>query len=222
MLEECIKEISFEVMGQFHFTPDDYLDLMQAEVPDYEELQERVVTATEGRSVSRILELGTGTGETSRRVLARHKEARLTGIDESAGMLAAARATLPSERVDDLILRGIEEPLPGGPFDLVISALTVHHLDGPDKADLFARVARVLRPGGLFVMADVVEPEDPADAVTPLTPDYDMPDRVDDLLTWLGAAGFEATIEWSAKDLAVIRSEFPSRRRDPGVERMNT
>jgi tRNA (cmo5U34)-methyltransferase len=155
-------------------------------------------------------------------VLAWHKEARLTGIDESAGMLAAARATLPSERVDDLIVRGIEEPLPEGPFDLVISALTVHHLDGPDKADLFARVARVLRPGGLFVMADVVEPEDPADAVTPLTPDYDMPDRVDDLLTWLGAAGFEATIEWSAKDLAVIRSEFPSRRRDPGVERMNT
>ena len=55
-------------MGQFHFTPDDYLDLMHSEVPAYEELQDRAATAAEGLEVERILELGTGTGETARRV----------------------------------------------------------------------------------------------------------------------------------------------------------
>ena len=58
----------------------------------------------------------------------------------------------------------IEEPLPDGPFDLVASALCVHHLHDADKRELFGRVARVLAPGGLFVLGDVVVPVDPAAA----------------------------------------------------------
>ena len=98
--------------------------------------------------------------------------------------------------------------MPAGPFDLAISALTIHHLDGPGKADLFRRVAGALRPGSVFVMADVVVPDDPADAVTPLTPEYDLPDRTDDLLGWLRDAGFEPVLRWAYKDLAIIRSEL--------------
>lgn len=192
-------------MGRFHFTPDDYLDLM-SELPAYEELQDRVAAQTEGLSVARVLELGTGTGETSRRVLAHHPDARLVGVDESAQMMSVARDVLPAPAIEGLIVQGIEDPLPDGPFDLVISALTIHHLNGPGKADLFERVARVMRPGALFVMGDVIVPENPADAVTPLTPEYDMPDRREDLLDWLAAAGFEAGVTWTFKDLVVIRS----------------
>ena len=86
----------------------------------------------------------------------------------------------------------LEDPLPAGPFDLVFSVLAVHHLDGPAKADLFRRVAAVLEPGGRFVLADVVVPDDPADAVTPLSPGYDLPSRADEQLAWLREAGFEA------------------------------
>jgi tRNA (cmo5U34)-methyltransferase len=192
-------------MGQYHFTPDDYLELM-SELPAYEELQDRVASLTEGLSVSRILELGTGTGETSRRVLPHHPDARLVGIDESAGMMAVARKVLPAESIEGFIVQGIEDALPDGPFDLVISALTIHHLDGPGKADLFERVARVMEPGAVFVMGDVVVPEDPTDAVTPLTPEYDMPDRTEDLVAWLNEAGFDAGVAWTFKDLVVVRS----------------
>jgi SAM-dependent methyltransferase len=62
----------------------------------------------------------------------------------------------------------LEDPLPEGTFDLVVAALAVHHLDGAGKADLFARVAARLRPGGRFVLGDVVVREDPADVVTPI------------------------------------------------------
>jgi tRNA (cmo5U34)-methyltransferase len=58
-------------MGQFHFHPDDYLELMLAEMPGYWRLQDAAAAAT-GGGARRILELGTGTGETARRVLARH------------------------------------------------------------------------------------------------------------------------------------------------------
>ena len=76
-------------------------------------------------------------------------------------MLAVAVSQLPAEGVALRVGR-IEEPLPEGSFDLVTSALCVHHLDGAGKADLFRRVHAALDPGGLFVLGDVVVPEDPA------------------------------------------------------------
>jgi tRNA (cmo5U34)-methyltransferase len=193
-------------MGQFHFHPDGYLDLMTSEVPDYFRLQDEAAAAT-GAGGSRLLELGTGTGETALRVLSRHPGATVVGIDASADMLAVARERLPGA---DLRVARLQDPLPPGPFDLVFSVLAIHHLDGPGKADLFRRVAAVLAPGGRFVLGDVVVPEDPADAVTPLSPDYDLPSRVDEQLGWLRAAGFDPSVVWTERDLAVIAAVAPT------------
>lgn len=197
-------------MGQFHFDPEGYLDRIRDEVPAYDELQERVAAATIGVEARRVLDLGVGTGETARRVLALHAEARLTGIDSSARMLERARATLPAGRVDELAVSRLEEPLPRGPFDLVVSSLAVHHLDGSGKVDLFRRVAGALRPGGRFVLGDVVVPDRPGDAVTPLTPGFDLPDRPEDQLAWLDAAGLASSVVWRDRDLAVFAAERSS------------
>ena len=188
-------------MGQFHFDPDSYLALMAEEVPAYPRLQEEVAAATRGVAAERILELGTGTGETARRVLAAHPGATLVGIDASERMLAHARAAVPGA---DLRVAQLEDPLPPGPYDLVVSALAVHHLDGPGKAGLFGRVAAVLRPGGRLVLGDVVVPEDPADVVTPIDGVHDTPSRVDEQLRWLEDAGLRARVAWASRDLAVF------------------
>jgi tRNA (cmo5U34)-methyltransferase len=192
-------------MGQFHFTPERYLDLMLSEMPGYLRLQDAAAAAT-GAGARRLLELGTGTGETARRVLPRHPSAQLVGLDASADMLAAARELLPDA---DLRVARLQAPLPPGPFDLVFSVLAVHHLDGPGKADLFRRIAAALAPGGRFVLGDVVVPDDPADATTPLSPDYDLPSGADEQRAWLGDAGLAATIVWSERDLAVIVATAP-------------
>jgi tRNA (cmo5U34)-methyltransferase len=198
-------------MSQFHFDPDSYRELMREEVPAYDHLQETVAAATEGIEVSRVLDLGTGTGVTLAAVLARHPAADAVGIDESAAMLQAARVhfgweSYGEDRVE-LRVADLADPLPAGPFDLVVSALAVHHLDGPGKADLFRRVAAVVGPPGRFVLGDVVVPEDPADAVTPLSDDYDRPSSVADQLRWLDEAGFDAAVVWSEHDLAVLRAD---------------
>src|SRR4051794_31597611 len=112
---------------------------MHAELPRYDELQEQTAGATREVDARRVLELGTGTGETARRVLAAHPQARLVGLDESPPMLEQARATLDPERVEELRVGRLQEPLPAGPFDLVVSTLAVHHLDGAGKRDLFRR-----------------------------------------------------------------------------------
>ena len=192
-------------MGQFHWQPEEYLALMRAEVPAYDQLQDAAAAAT-GAGAARILELGTGTGETARRVLELHPDARLVGLDASAEMLERARAALPADRVE-LVVGDLAGPLPDGAFDVVVSALCVHHLDGPGKEDLFRRVAGVLAPGGRLVVADVVVPEDPADAVTPLDPAHDRPSTALDQLRWLAAAGLRPRLHWARGDLAVLVAE---------------
>jgi tRNA (cmo5U34)-methyltransferase len=192
--------------GQFHFNPATYLERIREEVPGYDELQDAVAEATAGVHAQRVLELGVGTGETSRRVLDVHPEAELVGIDESAEMLAAASADVAA----DLRVSRLEDPLPEGNFDLVVSALAVHHLDGAGKADLFGRIAEKLRPGGRFVLGDVVVPDDPADVVTPINGVYDQPSTIDDQIRWIAAAGLDAEVVWARRDLAVIVADSPS------------
>jgi tRNA (cmo5U34)-methyltransferase len=189
-------------MAQFHWDPGSYLALMNEEVPDYERLQDETAAAT-GAGPARLLELGTGTGETARRVLTIHPGAVLVGLDASREMLDQARLVLPADRVE-LRQRRLEDPLPGGPFDTVFSALAVHHLDSPGKADLFRRVAAVLSPRGRFVLGDVVVPEDPSDVVTPIDGEYDKPSTVADQLRWLEEAGLRASLAWGHRDLAVL------------------
>lgn len=189
-------------MSQFHFDPDTYPDLVAREVPGYPELQDAVAAAAAEALPGRILELGTGTGETALRVLARLPGASMIGVDVSPAMLGRAREVLPREV--DLRVGRFEEDLPAGPFDLVFSALAVHHLDAEGKRDLFRRVARELAPGGRFVLADVVVPADPAAARVELEEGFDRPDRIGDQLGWLAEAGLDANTFWERGDLAVL------------------
>jgi tRNA (cmo5U34)-methyltransferase len=195
------------VVSDWEWDPDTYLAEMAAEIPGYEELQEAVTAATVGMRATRVLELGTGTGETALRVRAIHPETSWVGIDSSEAMLARARERLPDA---DLRLQRLEDELPSGPFDLVLSALAVHHLDGAGKRGLFSRVGGVLRPGGRFVLGDVVVP--PPGQEGPIEIDWvmDKPDSVDDQLAWLREAGFEAEASSVRVDLAVFRARLSS------------
>jgi len=190
--------------------PGEYLDEIRAEIPQYDELQDRAVEATRGVHVRNALELGVGTGETARRLLAVHPAAGLVGIDGSEAMLAAAGAALPAERVE-LRLARLEDPLPAGHFDLAVSVLAVHHLRGDGKASLFERIAAALTSRGRFVLADVVVPARPEDAVVPIEEGFDFPDPLPEQLAWLSEAGFSATVVWSSQDLAVVRADLQSR-----------
>ena len=189
-------------MADYDFTPESYLAMMREAVPGYDRLEEEIAAAT-GAGARSVLELGTGTGETARRVLDRHPDAQLIGIDASPGMVKVARGCLPTDRVRLLVGR-LEDHLPEGPFDLVVSCLAVHHLEGLGKADLFRRIARTLAPGGRFVLADVVEPVDPSYVVTAIDPEIDHPSKLDEQVAWLEAAGMLPQVTWTHRDLVVI------------------
>ena len=196
-------------MSQFHFDPATYLELMRTEVPLYDDLQQRVARATATVDAAELLDLGTGTGETLAQVLPFHPSARTIGLDESEAMLAEARMRLLGYNVR-LLVADLSDPLPPGPFDLVVSVLAIHHLDGPGKAALFARVAEVLSPGGRFVLGDAVIPTIPGSEVTPMDAGYDKPSTVAEQVGWLHDAGLVAVVRWEEGDLAVVTADRPS------------
>jgi len=188
-------------VGELDWDPDLYGTDIRAEIAHFDKLQDAVAEATRGLAVRTVLELGVGTGETARRVLALHPHAAWVAVDSSVAMLGRARETLADA---DLRLARIEDPLPEGRFDLVLSALAVHHLSGPGKQDLFRRVAAVLEPVGCFVLGDLVVPRRAEEADVPVDRIFDLPDSAEDQLEWLRDAGLDARIAWSQRDLAVL------------------
>ena len=176
-------------------------------MPQYDELQQAVADATDELEAARILDLGAGTGETARRVLEKHPGARVVLVDASAKMLAAAREALAADRIEQIVVRRLEEPLPDGPFDLIVSALAIHHLESAGKRLLFRRIGELLADGGRFVMADVFAPDNPERAATSTSSPLDHPDRLDVQLRWLSEAGLEPRVVWASGEFAVIAGE---------------
>jgi tRNA (cmo5U34)-methyltransferase len=178
-------------MGQFHWKPDTYLERIRSEVPRYDELQDQAIAAIPFPP-GRVLELGMGTGETTRRLIEAYPDCWVIGLDSSADMVFRAR-----ENYDDVQLARIEDPLPEGPWDLVIGVLSIHHLTSDLKKNLFRQVREQARS---FVIGDIVK----ADAqIAPLDPSYDFPERATDLAEWT-----DGQISWEKDDLAVIKAVY--------------
>lgn len=177
--------------AKFHWDPETYLETIRREVPRFDELQEAALGAVPAPP-GRVLDLGVGTGETSRRLLERWPEAEITGLDSSPEMVFRAR-----ELGIDVRLARIEDPLPDGPWDLVIAVLSVRHLPEEGKRDLFRRVREQAQA---LVIGDVVASDQPH---APIVPGADRPAAAEDLARWC-----EGEIAWRADDLAVIAASY--------------
>lgn len=183
-------------------------------VPQYREQGELIleVLPFDAESAIHVLDLGCGTGALSYLALAAFPAATLVACDLSENMLAICR-----RRLDRFAPRATFRQADFGScdlgaetFDLVLSGLAIHHLDGAGTRALYRRIHRALRPGGMFVNRELVLGATPAwtkryehlwRAHAALSGendqgwfqqyvDEDQPASVDDHLAWLGDAGF--------------------------------
>ncbi|NEU80096.1 class I SAM-dependent methyltransferase [Nostoc sp. UIC 10630] len=105
----------------------------------------------------KVLDLGAGTGLYSGMVQSVFPNAEFTLLDLAPEMLEKAKLRFSKMGKSPNILIGdyIETDL-GDSYDLIISALSIHHLSDFEKELLYQRIYDVLNPGGIFVNADQV------------------------------------------------------------------
>jgi ubiquinone/menaquinone biosynthesis C-methylase UbiE len=117
----------------------------------------RAILALAGRVVRQpesVLDVGCGTGKLLRQARTCWPEANLIGVDPAKGMIEMAQRLTPNAT----FLTGMGEalPLPDASVDLAFSTVSFHHWH--DQAAGLREIARVLRPGGYFILVDISMP----------------------------------------------------------------
>src|SRR3954454_13955413 len=122
---------------------------------------EEVAGLADVRPGDSVLDLGCGTAKVLAALAQRQQSARLVGVDPDPRILAIARRRLEEVGGTAELQRGYAQglPFPAGTFDLVLSTLVFHHLPDDTKRVTLAEMARVLRPGGRFLLIDFGRPE---------------------------------------------------------------
>ena len=102
-----------------------------------------------------VLDVGCGTGKLLRRARAFWPDAQFTGIDPANGMIEMAKRLTPGAT----FFTGMAEALPlqDASVDLALSTTSFHHWQ--DQVVGIREIARVLRPGGFFILVDASFPE---------------------------------------------------------------
>ena len=104
-----------------------------------------------------ILDLGAGTGLLAALVAEAFPNAQITLLDISGEMLAKAKERFASQaqRIHYQLLDYIHAPIPGR-YDVIVSALSLHHTEPANLRITFDKIYTALRSGGFFINADQV------------------------------------------------------------------
>ncbi len=133
-----------------------YDQVRSALIPDYDQIYGHAVVHLSDHldEGGHVFEIGTGTGAFASELVNAAPKCTFLLSDISHDMLNEARKKFDGDNRFDFLhadITGVELP---GPFDAVKSSFVIHHFSHEDKADVFATVAKALKPGGLFVNID--------------------------------------------------------------------
>ncbi len=138
---------------------EDY-DIFRLAVPHHDALQATLAKEIGnlfGNKKIRVLDLGVGTGLTSRAVLKYAPNTEIIGVDLDVKMTARASTNIGTSLTavaEDLNTYLVSEKPES--FDAVVSAFTIHNLSADKREKICKEVFRVLKPGGIFVNADKI------------------------------------------------------------------
>ena len=145
-----------DIKTQFNLVAEEYDANRRKFIPcfdDYYESTTRFIAAGIDEP-KRILDLGAGTGLLSYYWYQHFPKAEYVLVDVSEEMLKIARKRFSGIATVDFQVADYADTLPKGYFDVIVSALSVHHLENDGKKNLFARVYEKLPNGGIFVNYD--------------------------------------------------------------------
>jgi SAM-dependent methyltransferase len=170
-----------------------------------------------GALPGRILDLGCGDGRLTALLLGAYPASVATCVDMSPPMVEAAKNRFRGEDRVAIVVHDFADALPfDGPYDAIVTSLAVHHVTDERKRTLYAEIAGLLAPGGVFANLEIVK--SPTQALHDQWRDEmdardDPADNLADMvsqLEWIRAAGLEnVDCIWKWRSLALLRGERP-------------
>lgn len=151
--------------------------------------------------IGAVLDLGCGDGHLIAVVGQGRSAARCVGLDLSPSMVESARERFRGVDGVEFAVHDLMEPLGQelGQFDVVLSALAIHHLSDERKRTLFVEIFGLLKPGGAFFNFDcVASPTPELHSLSQAALGFDernqdpsdQPASLRSQLDWLREAGF--------------------------------
>ena len=155
--------MSHSVRSHLRLEIDAYDEAIRRFIPGYEEGLKRMAREIAGIRPALVLDLGAGTGALAEVLLEHDGVEAVDAIDVDPEMLDRARIRLKRfgsrARFREC---SFEAPLPT--CDAVAACLALHHIPAiRRKRALYRHIFRALRPGGVFVIADVTMTADPVE-----------------------------------------------------------
>jgi ubiquinone/menaquinone biosynthesis C-methylase UbiE len=126
----------------------------------HRDLVERFANAVPTDAGASILDVACGPGIITAALAPRVRE--VVAFDLTPEMLTKARQRCAEAGLTNVTFRegsATDLPFPDGSFDTVVTRLSIHHFQAPQRP--LSEMARVLKPGGTLVVADVISSEEP-------------------------------------------------------------
>lgn len=146
------------VKKQFDAAAGKYDEQRRGLIPCFDDFYGMAVALADSRQETpRVLDVGAGTGLLAAMVRNKLPQAQIDLVDMSESMLEVARRRFADDPgVGYIVADYSVHTFAPGSYDLIVSSLSIHHLEHEAKRNLFKKLYEALTPGGVFVNADQI------------------------------------------------------------------
>lgn len=150
-MTECLN-----MESQFNLVAREYDSTRRLFIPCFDDYYGKTtaLAVTFAGNPRRIIDLGAGTGLLTMFYCRHLPEAEYVLVDVAGEMLEVAGKRFAGMKNISFQVMDYTRELPEGSFDLVISALSIHHLEDDAKAELFGNIRQKLPQGCWFINYD--------------------------------------------------------------------
>lgn len=162
--ETVIEMQTSEISSRFNAIAQEYDEQRRFFIPRFDDFYGTCseLLASIKPDCKQILELGAGTGLLTKYMYEQYLDANFHLVDISEQMLAVAKerfSDMPNFKFKE---KDYSHSLPKGKFDLITSALSIHHLNANEKRSLYSNAREQLNKGGVFINFDIYKGSTPA------------------------------------------------------------
>lgn len=146
-----------DLKEKFDENAEHYDKIRKLIIPCFDDLYNITTELANSKKESpKILDLGAGTGLLTKYLLEKYPEAEFTLIDLSEEMLKIAKNRFKGNNNFKYVVTDYSTYDMADSFNMVVSSLSIHHLEDEDKKKLYKKVYNSLNQGGIFLNADQV------------------------------------------------------------------